>query len=154
MKELLNTLAAGDVNIADCKVTRMDIEYSSNKLYAQLSLAFQSSWGDEVIMRSIAEDFLLILVNYMVQENIEEYKEVLLAEIHPGWIRFLIEALQDHKEGKIVYNPERLETIELFGELILVVNNEDIKRVMKDLKLYVPVYSNIENVVVAMVAIN
>ena len=95
MKELLNTLAAGDVNTTDYKSIRMDIEYSS-KLYKQLNLAFQSSWEDEIIMKSISGDFLLLLVNYIVQESIEDYKEVLLAEIHPGWIRFLIEALQDH----------------------------------------------------------
>ena len=33
MKELLNTLAAGDVGLADYKVTRMDISYSYSKVY-------------------------------------------------------------------------------------------------------------------------
>jgi hypothetical protein len=49
MKELLNTLAAGDVNLADYKVTRMDISYSYSKVYKQLGLAFKESWEDETL---------------------------------------------------------------------------------------------------------
>ena len=95
MKELLNTLAAGDVNIADCRVTRMDIQYSYSKVYKQLGLAFKESWEDDNLMLDTANDFLISIAKYILEENIKA-RDVLI-DIHPCWVKYITNALNNYK---------------------------------------------------------
>ena len=74
MKELLNTLAAGDVDLADYKVIRMDISYSYSKVYKQLGLAFKESWQDDNLMLGTANDFLISIAKYILKEKNSKIK--------------------------------------------------------------------------------
>ena len=140
MKELLNTLAAGDVNIADCKVTRMDIQYSYSKVYKQLCLAFKESWEDDTLMLETVNDFLISIAKYILEENIKA-RDVLI-DIHPCWVKYITKItsnfpnnLSCNKKG-FCYTEELLE-------------------VLGDLKLHVAYRWNTHNSVVkAMVCIN
>ena len=135
MKELLNTLAVGDVNIADCKVTRMDIQYSYSKVYKQLCLAFKESWEDDTLMLETVNDFLISIAKYILEENIKA-RDVLIG-IHPCWVKYIIEITSNLSCNKkeFCYTKELLEII-------------------KDLKLYVPIWNTHNSVVKTMVCIN
>ena len=139
MKELLNTLAAGDVNIADCRATRMDIQYSYSKVYKQLGLAFKESWEDDTLMLDTANNFLISIAKYILEENIKA-RDVLI-DIHPCWVKYIIkitsnfpDSLSCNKKG-FNYTEELLE-------------------IVRDLKLYVPIWNTHNSVVKTMVCIN
>ena len=139
MKELLNTLAAGNVDLADCRVTRMDIQYSYSKVYKQLGLAFKESWEDDTLMLDTANDFLLSIAKYILEENIKA-RDVLI-DIHPCWVKYIIkitsnfpDSLSCNKKG-FNYTEELLE-------------------ILRDLKLYVPIWNTYNSVVKTMVCIN
>ena len=142
MKELLNTLAAGDVNLADYKAIRMDISYSYSKVYKQLGLAFKESWQDDNLMLGTANDFLISIVKYILEENIKA-RDVLI-DIHPCWVKYIT---------KIVNNPSCNATS--FEQRIKGFNyTEELLGILKDLKLYVPIWNTHNSVVKTMVCIN
>ena len=142
MKELLNTLAAGDVNLADYKVTRMDISYSYNKVYKQLGLAFKESWEDDNLMLDTANDFLISIAKYILEENIKA-RDVLI-DIHPCWVKYI---------AKIVNNPSY--TYKSYTHRSKGFNyTEELLEILKDLKLYVPIWNTHNSVVTTMVRIN
>ena len=145
MKELLNTLAAGDVNIADCRVTRMDIEYSYSKVYKQLGLAFKESWEDDTLMLDTANDFLISIAKYILEENIKA-RDVLI-DIHPCWVKYIINALDSYKtvndNGSFFYNDKKGFR-----------RTEELLEILRDLKLYVPIWNTHNSVVKTMVCIN
>lgn len=140
MKELLNTLAAGDVGLADYKVTRMDISYSYSKVYKHLGeirirLAFEESWQDDNLMLGTANDFLISIVKYILEENIKA-RDVLI-DIHPCWVKYI---------AKIVNNPSCNSKGFNYTEELL--------EILKDLKLYVSIWNTHNSVVKTMVCIN
>lgn len=140
MKELLNTLAVGDVNVADCRVTRMDIQYSYSKVYKQLGLAFKESWEDDTLMLDTANDFLISIAKYILEENIKA-RDVLV-DIHPCWVKYII---------KITSNLPSNLSCDKKG----LCYTEELLEVLGDLKLYVAYMWNTHNSVVkAMVCIN
>ena len=145
MKELLNTLAAGDVNIADCKVTRMDIQYSYSKVYKQLGLAFKESWEDDTLMLDTANDFLISIAKYILEENVKA-RDVLI-DMHPCWVKYIINALNSYKtvndNGSFFYNDKKGFR-----------RTEELLEILRDLKLYVPIWNTHNSVVKAMVCIN
>ena len=145
MKELLNTLAAGDVGMADYKVTRMDISYSYNKVYKQLGLAFKESWEDETLMLDTANDFLISIAKYLLEENIKA-RDVLI-DIHPCWVKYIINALSSYEvandNGSFFYNDKKGFR-----------RTEELLEIIKDLKLYVPIWNTHNSVVKTMVCIN
>ena len=145
MKELLNTLAAGDVNIADCKVTRMDIQYSYSKVYKQLGLAFKESWEDDKLMLDTANDFLISIAKYILEENIKA-RDVLI-DIHPCWVKYLINALNSYKtvndNGSFFYNDKKGFR-----------RTEELLEIIRDLKLYVPIWNTHNSTVKTIVCIN
>mgnify|MGYP003589657888 CR=1 FL=1 len=145
MKELLSTLAAGDVNIADCRVTRMDIEYSYSKVYKQLGLAFKESWEDDTLMLETANDFLISIAKYILEENIKA-RDVLVA-IHPCWVKYIINTLNSYKtvndNGSFFYNDKKGFR-----------RTEELLEIIRDLKLYVPIWNTHNSVVKTMVCIN
>ncbi len=145
MKELLNTLAAGDVDLADYKVIRMDISYSYSKVYKQLGLAFKESWQDDNLMLGTANDFLISIVKYILEENIKA-RDVLI-DIHPCWVKYIT---------KIINNPSSNETSAFWLEIFSKGFNytEELLGVLKDLKLYVPIWNTHNSVVKTMVCIN
>ena len=167
MKELLNTLAAGDVNIADCKVTRMDIRYSYSKVYKQLGLAFKESWEDDNLMLDTANDFLLSIAKYILEENIKA-RDVLI-EIHPCWVKYLINASNSYKTVTnncgFFYNDNKKYFINDSNGYRVINNNgsffyndkkgfSGLIEITKDLKLYVPIWNTHNSVVKTMVCIN
>ena len=145
MKELLNTLAAGDVNIAECKVTRMDIQYSYSKVYKQLCLAFKESWEDDTLMLETVNDFLISIAKYILEENIKA-RDVLIG-IHPCWVKYIINALNSYKtaddNGGFFYNDKKGFR-----------RTEELLEIIRDLKLYVPIWNTHNSVVTTMVRIN
>ena len=145
MKELLNTLAAGDVNIADCRVTRMDIQYSYGKVYKQLGLAFKESWEDDTLMLDTANDFLISIAKYILEENVKA-RDVLI-DMHPCWVKYIINALNSYKtvndNGSFFYNDKKGFR-----------RTEELLEILRDLKLYVPIWNTHNSVVKAMVCIN
>ena len=145
MKELLNTLAAGDVNIADCRVTRMDIQYSYSKVYKQLGLAFKESWEDDTLMLDTANDFLISIAKYILEENIKA-RDVLI-DIHPCWVKYVTNALNSYKtvndNGSFFYNDKKGFR-----------RTEELLEILRDLKLYVPIWNTHNSVVKTMVCIN
>ncbi len=145
MKELLNTLAAGDVDLADYKVIRMDISYSYSKVYKQLGLAFKESWQDDNLMLGAANDFLISIVKYILEENIKA-RDVLI-DIHPCWVKYI---------AKIVNSLSCNETSAFWLEIFSKGFNytEELLGVLKDLKLYVPIWNTHNSVVKTMVCIN
>ena len=142
MKELLNTLAAGDVGMADYKVTRMDISYSYSKVYKQLGLAFKESWQDDNLMLGTANDFLISIAKYILEENIKA-RDVLV-DIHPCWVKYI---------AKIVNSPSC--TYKSYTYRSKGFNyTEELLGILKDLKLYVPIWNTHNSVVKTMVCIN
>ena len=145
MKELLNTLAAGDVNIADCRVTRMDIQYSYSKVYKQLGLAFKESWEDDNLMLDTANDFLISIAKYILEENIKA-RDVLI-DIHPCWVKYIVNALNSYKtvndNGSFFYNDKKGFR-----------RTEELLEIIRDLKLYVPIWNTYNSVVKTIVCIN
>ena len=145
MKELLNTLAVGDVSLADYKVIRMDISYSYSKVYKQLGLAFKESWEDETLMLDTANDFLISIAKYILEENIKA-RDVLI-DIHPCWVKYLINALNSHKtvddNGGFFYNDKKGFRY-----------TEELLEILRDFKLYVPIWNTHNSVVKTMVCIN
>ena len=145
MKELLNTLAAGDVSLADYKVTRMDISYSYSKVYKQLGLAFKESWEDETLMLDTANDFLISIAKYILEENIKA-RDVLI-DIHPCWVKYIISASSSYKKvndnGSFFYSDKKGFR-----------RTEELLEILKDLKLYVPIWNTHNSVVKTMVCIN
>ena len=139
MKELLNTLAAGDVNIADCRVTRMDIQYSYSKVYKQLGLAFKESWEDDTLMLDTANNFLISIAKYILEENIKA-RDVLV-NIHPWWVKYIIKITS--------YFPDNLSCNKKGFNY-----TEELLEILRDLKLYVPIWNTYNSVVKTMVCIN
>lgn len=142
MKELLNTLVAGDVSMADCKVTRMDIQYSYSKVYKQLGLAFKESWEDDTLMLETANDFLISIAKYILEENIKA-RDVLI-DIHPCWVKYI---------AKIVNNPSCIYKSYTYRSKGFNYT-EELLEILKDLKLYVPIWNIHNSVVTTMVCIN
>ena len=139
MKELLNTLAAGDVDLGDYKVTRMDIQYSYSKVYKQLGLVFKESWEDETLMLDTANNFLISIAKYILEENIKA-RDVLI-DMHPCWVKYII---------KIVNNPSYNNK----GFYYIEEYTEELLEILKDFKLYVPIWNTHNSVVTTMVCIN
>lgn len=160
MKELLNTLAAGNVDLADCRVTRMDIQYSYSKVYKQLGLAFKESWEDDNLMLDTANDFLISIAKYILEGNVKA-RDVLI-DIHPCWVKYATNALNSYK----LYN--RLRHTRLYIVYKTVNDNgsffhndkkgfhrtEELLEIIRDLKLYVPIWNTHNSTVKAMVCIN
>ena len=145
MKELLNTLAAGDVNIADYRVTRMDIQYSYSKVYKQLGLAFKESWEDDNLMLDTANDFLISIAKYILEKNVKA-RDVLI-DIHPCWVKYIINALNSYittnDNGSFFYNDKKGFR-----------RTEELLEIIRDLRLYVPIWNTHNSVVKTMVCIN
>ena len=139
MKELLNTLAVGDVDLGDYKVTRMDIQYSYSKVYKQLGLVFKESWEDETLMLDTANNFLISIARYILEENIKA-RDVLI-DIHPCWVKYIT---------KIVNNPSCNNK----GFYYIEEYTEELLEILKNLKLYVPIWNTHNSVVTTMVCIN
>ena len=160
MKELLNTLAVGDVNIADCRVVRMDMEYSYSKVYKQLGLAFKESWEDDTLMLDIAIDFLFSIAKYVLEENIKA-RDVLI-DIHPCWIKYIINALNSYKlysrlrhtRLHIAYKTVNDNGSFFYNDKKGFRRTEELLEIIRDLKLYVPIWNTHNSVVKAMVCIN
>ena len=145
MKELLNTLAAGDVNIADCKVTRMDIQYSYSRVYKQLGLAFKESWEDDTLMLDTTSDFLISIAKYILEEDIKA-RDVLV-DIHPCWAKYITNAFNSYEaasdNGSFFYNDKKGFR-----------RTEELLEIIRGLKLYVPIWNTHNSVVKTMVCIN
>ena len=145
MKELLNTLAAGNVDLADCRVTRMDIQYSYSKVYKQLGLAFKESWEDDNLMLDTANDFLISIAKYILEENVKA-RDVLI-DIHPCWVKYIANALDSYKtandNGSFFYNDKKGFR-----------RTEELLEIIRDLKLYVPIWNTHNSTVKTMVCIN
>ena len=145
MKELLNTLAAGNVDLADCRVTRMDRQYYYSKVYKQLGLAFKESWEDDNLMLDTANDFLLSIARYILEENVKA-RDVLI-DMHPCWVKYIINALNSYKtvndNGSFFYNDKKGFR-----------RTEELLEIIRDLKLYAPIWNTHNSVVKTMVCIN